>query len=140
MCYAAAIMFPTDFRSANCVVPISDFVTFLKNTQSYRRDLRRAEYGDERDPKQLAQFDAIAPMRRIKEITIPIYIVAGENDPRVPASEARQAFAALKDSGTPVWLSIAQNEGHVWGKKENIDYQFWTDILFLQNTLLGQQR
>ncbi|MGH6658037.1 MAG: prolyl oligopeptidase family serine peptidase, partial [Sphingomicrobium sp.] len=56
MCYATAIMFPTDFRSANCVVAISDFVTFLQNTQSYRRDLRRAEYGDERDPRQLAQF------------------------------------------------------------------------------------
>lgn len=140
MCYAAAIMFPDAFRSANCVVPISDFETFLNNTQSYRRDLRRAEYGDERDPRQLEQFKKIAPMRRIREIAIPIYIVAGENDPRVPASEARQAFDALKDRGTPVWLSIAQNEGHVWGKKENIDYQFWTDILFLQNTLLEQQR
>jgi dipeptidyl aminopeptidase/acylaminoacyl peptidase len=138
MCYATAIMFPTDFRSANCVVPISDFVTFLKNTQSYRRDLRRVEYGDERDPKQLAQFEKIAPMRRIREIKVPLYVVAGENDPRVPASEARQVYDALKDRGTPVWLSIAQNEGHVWGKKENIDYQFWTDILFWQETLLGR--
>ena len=136
MCYATAIMFPADFRSANCVVPISDFVTFLNNTQSYRRDLRRAEYGDERDPRQLAQFQKIAPMRRIKEIKVPLYVVAGENDPRVPASEARQVYDALKDRGTPVWLSIAQNEGHQWGKKENIDYQFWTDILFWQETLL----
>ena len=136
MCYAAAIMFPTDFRSANCVVPISDFVTFLNNTQSYRRDLRRAEYGDERDPKQLEQFKKIAPMRRIREIQVPLYVVAGENDPRVPASEARQVAEALKDRGTPVWLSIAQNEGHQWGKKENVDYQFWTDILFWQETLL----
>ena len=138
MCYATAIMFPKEFRSANCVVPISDFVTFLNNTQSYRRDLRRAEYGDERDPKQLAQFQKIAPMRRIREIQVPLYVVAGENDPRVPASEARQVGAALKDRGTPVWLSIAQNEGHQWGKKENIDYQFWTDILFWKETLLGR--
>jgi dipeptidyl aminopeptidase/acylaminoacyl peptidase len=138
MCYAVAIMFPTDFRSANCVVPISDFVTFLNNTQSYRRDLRRAEYGDERDPRQLDQFKRIAPMRRIKEIQVPLYVVAGENDPRVPASEARQVAAALKDRGTPVWLSIAQNEGHQWGKKENVDYQFWTDILFWRQTLLGR--
>ena len=138
MCYASAILFPTDFKSANCVVPISDFVTFLNNTQSYRRDLRRAEYGDERDPKQLAQFKKIAPMRRITEIKIPLFVVAGENDPRVPASEARQVFAALKGSGTPVWLSIAQNEGHQWGKKENVDYQFWTDLLFWKRTLLGE--
>lgn len=138
MCYATAIMFPTDFRSANCVVPISDFVTFLNNTQSYRRDLRRVEYGDERDPKQLEQFKKIAPMRRIKEIQVPLFVVAGENDPRVPASEARQVAEALKDRGTPVWLSIAQNEGHQWGKKENIDYQFWTDILFWKEALLGR--
>ena len=82
--------------------------------------------------------DVIAPMRRIKEITVPIYIVAGENDPRVPPSEARQAFDALQGRGQTVWLNIAQNEGHVWGKKENIDYQFWTDILFWQETLLGR--
>lgn len=132
MCYATAIMFPTDFRSANCVVPISDFVTFLKNTQSYRRDLRRVEYGDERDPKQLAQFQRIAPMRRITEIKVPLYVVAGENDPRVPASEARQVYDAL--GGKP-WMSIAQNEGHQWGKKENVDYQFWTDLLFWKDTL-----
>nr|WP_294850685.1 prolyl oligopeptidase family serine peptidase [uncultured Sphingomonas sp.] len=136
MCYATAIMFPSDFRSANCVVPISDFVTFLNNTQSYRRDLRRVEYGDERDPKQLVQFRKIAPMRRITEIKVPLYVVAGENDPRVPASEARQVFAALNGRGSPVWMSIAQNEGHQWGKKENVDYQFWTDILFWQDTLL----
>jgi dipeptidyl aminopeptidase/acylaminoacyl peptidase len=135
MCYASAIMFPDAFRSANCVVPISDFVTFLNNTQSYRRDLRRAEYGDERDPKQLTQFQKIAPMRRITEIKVPLYVVAGENDPRVPASEARQVFDALKGRGNPVWLNIAQNEGHQWGKKENIDYQFWTDLMFWQETL-----
>ncbi|RIX27047.1 S9 family peptidase [Sphingomonas edaphi] len=138
MCYASAIFYPADFKSANCVVAISDFVTFLKNTQSYRRDLRRVEYGDERDPKQLAQFKKIAPMARIGEIKMPLYIVAGENDPRVPASEARQVAAAVKQSGTPVWVSIAANEGHQWGKKENVDYQFWTDLLFWQQTLLGQ--
>lgn len=138
MCYATAIMFPTDFRSANCVVPISDFVTFLKNTQAYRRDLRRVEYGDERDPKQLAQFQKIAPMRRIREIRVPLFVVAGENDPRVPASEARQVYDALNSLTRPVWLSIAQNEGHQWGKKENVDYQFWTDLMFWKATLLGE--
>lgn len=139
MCYATAIHYPDTFKSANCVVAISDFVTFLKNTQSYRRDLRRAEYGDERDAKQLAQFQKIAPMRRITEINMPLYVVAGENDPRVPASETRQVAAAVKGSGTPVWLSIAQNEGHQWGKKENVDYQFWTDLMFWQKTLLGEK-
>ena len=139
MCYATAIHYPDTFKSANCVVAISDFVTFLKNTQSYRRDLRRAEYGDERDPKQLAQFKKIAPMTRITEIKMPLYVVSGENDPRVPASEARQVAAAVKNSGTPVWLSIAQNEGHQWGKKENVDYQFWTDLMFWQKTLLGEK-
>ena len=138
MCYATAIMYPSKFKSANCVVAISDFVTFLENTQSYRRDLRRVEYGDERDPKQLAQFKKIAPMRRITEIKIPLYVVAGENDPRVPASEARQVAAAVRKAGTPVWVSIAQNEGHQWGKKENVDYQFWTDLMFWEKTLLGK--
>ena len=65
MCYASAIRYGDRLRAANCVVAISNFVTFLENTQSYRRDLRRVEYGDERDPAQRAQLTAISPLTRV---------------------------------------------------------------------------
>ncbi len=138
MCYASAIRFGDRLRAANCVVAISNFVTFLENTQSYRRDLRRVEYGDERDPAQRAQLTAISPLTRVSELRIPLMVVTGANDPRVPQSEADQMVAAVRAAGRPAWHLIGQNEGHGFAKKENQDYNFWVNLMFWQQHLLGE--
>jgi dipeptidyl aminopeptidase/acylaminoacyl peptidase len=138
MCYASAIMYADRFKGALCNVAISNFVTFLENTQSYRRDLRRVEYGDERDPKQRAKLLEISPLRRIPEIKAPLFIVQGANDPRVPKSEADQIVKAVRDRGTDVWYLVGENEGHGFAKKENQDYQFWATLMFWQKTLLAE--
>lgn len=136
MCYASAIRYGADFKGANCVVAISNFVTFLENTQSYRRDLRRVEYGDERDPAQRAKLLEISPMTHVDKLTIPLMVVTGGNDPRVPASEADQIVKAVRAKGRTAWHLLGQNEGHGFAKKENADYNFWTSLMFWQNTLL----
>ena len=140
MCYAAAIRYGDRLRAANCVVAISNWVTFLENTQSYRRDLRRVEYGDERDPAQRAALLAISPMTRVSELRIPLMVVTGGNDPRVPASEADQMVRAVRAAGRPAWHLLGQNEGHGFAKKENQDYQFWVSLMFWQANLLGETR
>jgi len=137
MCYAAAIRYGDRLRGANCVVAISNWVTFLENTQSYRRDLRRVEYGDERDPAQRAKLLAISPMTRARELAIPLMVVTGGNDPRVPASEADQMVKAVRANGRTAWHLLAQDEGHGFSKKANQDYQFWTSLMFWQPNLLG---
>ncbi len=137
MCYASAIHYGQRLRGANCVVAISNFVTFLENTQSYRRDLRRVEYGDERDPAERARLLAISPMTRSRELAIPLMVVTGANDPRVPASEADQMVAAVRANGREAWHLIGENEGHGFAKKENADYQFWTSLMFWDRNLLG---
>src|ERR687890_2383370 len=129
-------MYADRFKGALCNVAISNFVSFLENTQSYRRDLRRVEYGDERDPKQRAKLLEIAPLRRIGEIRLPLFVVAGANDPRVPKSEADQVVKAVRGSGNDVWYLVADNEGHGFQKKENQDYQFWASVEFWKKTLL----
>jgi dipeptidyl aminopeptidase/acylaminoacyl peptidase len=138
MCYASAIHYPDAFRGALCNVAISNFVTFLENTQSYRRDLRRVEYGDERDPAQRAKLEEISPLRRMKEIKAPLFIVQGANDPRVPKSEADQIVKAMRADGRTVWYLVGENEGHGFAKKENQDYQFFTTLMFWDQTLLKQ--
>jgi dipeptidyl aminopeptidase/acylaminoacyl peptidase len=138
MCYASAIFFDDRLKGATCVVAISSFVTFLENTQGYRRDLRRVEYGDERDPKQRAKLDAISPLNRAKEIRVPIFVVTGANDPRVPASEADQIIAAIRSNGGTAWHLLGRDEGHGFGRKANQDYQFWASLLFWQETLLRE--
>jgi poly(3-hydroxybutyrate) depolymerase len=138
MCYAAAIRYGDRLRAANCVVAISNFVTFLENTQSYRRDLRRVEYGDERT--QRAELLRISPMTRVSELRMPLMVVTGGNDPRVPASEADQMIRAVRAAGRPAWHLLGQNEGHGFAKKENQDYQFWVSLMFWQANLLGETR
>ena len=138
MCYASSVMYAGRFKGALCNVAISNFVTFLENTQSYRRDLRRVEYGDERDPKQRAKLLDISPLRRISEIKSPLFVVQGANDPRVPKSEADQIVKAVRAQGNEVWYLVGENEGHGFAKKENQDYQFWDTLMFWQKTLLAQ--
>jgi dipeptidyl aminopeptidase/acylaminoacyl peptidase len=138
MCYASAIRYGDRLKGASCIVAISNFVTFLENTQGYRRDLRRVEYGDERDPTQRAKLLEISPMTRSKELRIPLFVQTGGNDPRVPASEADQMVAAVRGNGGMAWHMLAKNEGHGFAKKENADYQFWANLLFWDATLLKE--
>lgn len=120
------------------IVGVSNLVTFLEHTEAYRRDLRRVEYGDERDPKMRAYLESIAPMNHVTDIKKPMMVVAGVNDPRVPKSESDQIVKSLEESGTPVWYLAAKDEGHGFAKKKNADFQFYTTVLFMQNYLLGQ--
>ncbi len=138
MCYASAIRFGDRLRGANCVVAISNWVTFLENTQSYRRDLRRVEYGDERDPAQRAKLLAISPLTHVDALRIPLMVTTGGNDPRVPPSEAEQIVRAVRAKGGTAWHLLGQDEGHGFAKKANQDYQFWTSLIFWQRNLLGE--
>lgn len=120
------------------VVGISHFVTFLNNTESYRRDLRRVEYGDERDPAMKAHLEKISPLTNVARIKKPLFVIQGKNDPRVPYTEAEQIVAKVREGGTPVWYLRAENEGHGFQKKENQDFQFYATVLFMQQTVLKQ--
>ncbi len=118
------------------IVGISHFVTFLQNTESYRRDLRRVEYGDERDPAMREFLDKISPLSNAHKISKPLFVVQGKNDPRVPYTEAEQIVDKVRAKGGTVWYLRAENEGHGFARKENADYQFYASILFMQQTLL----
>jgi dipeptidyl aminopeptidase/acylaminoacyl peptidase len=121
------------------VVGISNFTTFLENTESYRRDLRRAEYGDERDPRIRAFFERIAPLNNAGRISKPLFVVQGGNDPRVPRSEAEQMVARVKRNGSPVWYLMATDEGHGFRKKGNVDFQFYATTQFVRKYLLREE-
>src|SRR6266704_3064338 len=121
------------------VVGISNLATFLKNTSGYRQDLRRVEYGDERDSTMRAWMERTAPINNVEKVTKPLFIVQGMNDPRVPRSEAEQMVAALKQRHVPVWYLMAKDEGHGFRKKGNVDFQFYATILFTERYLLGRE-
>lgn len=114
---------------------ISNFVSFLQNTEAYRRDLRRAEYGDERDPKMLKAFETISPMNNVGKITKPMLVMQGWNDPRVPKSESDQVVAKLREKGVETWYVQFKDEGHGFLKKANNDRRREVETQFLQKVL-----
>jgi len=64
MTFAIATLYADRIRAFLPIVGMSNLVTFLERTESYRRDLRRVEYGDERDPQTLPQARELAPELR----------------------------------------------------------------------------
>ena len=136
MTLATAFHYADRIKCSVDIVGISHFTTFLKNTEEYRRDLRRVEYGDERDPKMAAFFEKIAPLNNIDKIKKPLFIIQGTNDPRVPVTEATQMRDKLKAQGNVVWYLEAKDEGHGFRKKPNVDYQRLAVIRFMQEYLL----
>ncbi|MBA7600258.1 Tol-Pal system protein TolB [subsurface metagenome] len=120
------------------IVGISNFVTFLENTKEYRRDLRRAEYGDERVPEMREFLTKISPMTNVHKITKPMFIAQGLNDPRVPIGESEQMVSAIRKNGGTVWYLLAKDEGHGFRKKSNRDYCENAIVAFLEKYLLQQ--
>ena len=138
MVLASSVHFSDRLKAAVDIVGISNFVTFLENTQDYRRDLRRVEYGDERDPAMRAHLEKISPLNNVEKIKIPMLIVQGENDPRVPVTESEQVVTALRNQGQAVWYMNALNEGHGYRRKENRDVYQQATVMFLAEHLLGK--
>lgn len=136
MTLAVSVHYAARIRCAIDIVGISNFNTFLKNTEDYRRDLRRVEYGDERDPKMAAFLEGISPLNQAEKITKPLFIIQGGNDPRVPASEAVQMKERIKSTGGTVWFLMANDEGHGFRKKGNQDFQFYAMVQFMREFLL----
>jgi dipeptidyl aminopeptidase/acylaminoacyl peptidase len=133
---ASSVLYSDRLRAGVDVVGISNFVTFLENTEDYRRELRRHEYGDERDPEMRAVLERISPLNNADRIEIPLLVVQGRNDPRVPASESEQIVRALRNRGQPVWYIEALNEGHGYDRKENRNVYEQAAILFLQQYVI----
>jgi len=140
MSLAVATAYPDRIAGAIDIVGIANFVSFLERTESYRRDLRRAEYGDERDPEMRAFLTRISPVNNAAKIRKPLFVAQGRNDPRVPYTEAEQIVETVRKNGTPVWYLLADNEGHGFAKKENVDYYFYATIRFLQETIMAGTR
>jgi dipeptidyl aminopeptidase/acylaminoacyl peptidase len=136
MTLAAATLYNERIRCSMPITGPSNLVTFLKTTARWRRDLRRVEYGDERDPKMRSYLEKIAPLNNAQKITKPIFFIYGKNDPAVPLSEARQMIAAVRKNSVPAWYVVAKDEGHGFAKKRNDDFLIYAAVTFMKEYLL----
>ena len=132
MSLATLVSYSDRLRGGIDVVGISNFNTFLANTSAYRQELRRQEYGDERDPRMRAFFSRISPFNNSTSIRRPLLVVQGLNDPRVPATESEQMVARVRANGGEAWYLAAKDEGHGFRKKSNRDFYLETVATFLE--------
>lgn len=133
MVLASAVHFSNQLMGGIDVVGISNFVSFLENTEEYRTDLRRVEYGDERDPEMRAFLEEISPINHVDKIDIPLLIIQGKNDPRVPVSESIQMVEQLKSANKNVWYIEAENEGHGFNQPMNAIYSTLAGYTFVES-------
>jgi dipeptidyl aminopeptidase/acylaminoacyl peptidase len=133
MALASLVTYGERLKGGIDLVGISNFVTFLRNTSPYRQDLRRAEYGDERNETMRIFLDKISPLSNASRIKKPLLVAAGLNDPRVPASESDQLVWRVRSNGGEVWYLLAKDEGHGFRKKANVDEYLITAAQFLKN-------
>jgi dipeptidyl aminopeptidase/acylaminoacyl peptidase len=132
MALASMVAYGDRLRGGIDFAGISNFVNFLSNTAGYRRDLRRAEYGDERDTHMRAFLEHISPLDNAARIKKPLLVAAGKNDPKVPVSESDQLVYRVRSNGTEVWYLLAKDEGHGFARKANRDAYLETAASFLQ--------
>lgn len=125
MVLASLVHYGPRLRCGVDVVGLSNFVTFLENTADYRKDVRRAEYGDERIPEMRAFLEDISPLNNAERITSRLMVVQGANDPRVPVGESRQIVDRVRASGLDVSYVEAADEGHGFRKPWNA---LWTGL------------
>jgi dipeptidyl aminopeptidase/acylaminoacyl peptidase len=137
MTWAVAAYYNDRIRCALPIVGMSNLVTFLEHTEAYRRDLRRVEYGHERDPAMRAYLEKIAPTNHLYAMHKPIFAVVGKNDPRVPWTESRQILDKLNTQGTTTWFLMANDEGHGYVQRKNVDFLFDPEVMFIQKCLLN---
>ncbi len=138
MALAVAVHESARIAGSICRVGIANFVSFLENTESYRREARRIEYGDERDPAMREFLRQVSPLTHADKLRKPLFVVHGRNDPRVPYSEAEQMVKAVRAQGTAVWFLTAEDEGHSFTSAANRDYLFNASVEFVRRVIAGQ--
>ena len=139
MVLASLVHYDARLLGGVSIVGISSFVTFLENTEAYRRDLRRAEYGDERDPAMREFLERISPLNNAEQISSPLFVAQGFNDPRVPYTESEQIVQAVRGNGGEVWYLLAMDEGHGFAKKTNRDYFQAATVMFFRKLFAAPQ-
>jgi dipeptidyl aminopeptidase/acylaminoacyl peptidase len=132
---AASASYPDRVAGTIAEMGISNFVSYLEHTPRWRREQRRAEYGDERDPRMRAWLESISPLARVERLRRPVLVAEGLNDARIPAAQSEDLVKALRAHGTVVWHLAARDEGHGFVKKANADYLFLAIVEFVKAVL-----
>ncbi|HUG01596.1 MAG TPA: S9 family peptidase [Longimicrobiales bacterium] len=109
---AALARLPEVFRAGVAFVGVSNWVTALEGASPQLKASDRIEYGHIEDPGDRAFFHAISPIAHVDDVSAPIMVLHGANDPRDPVEESDQYVRALRELGGEVEYLRFPDEGH----------------------------
>jgi dipeptidyl aminopeptidase/acylaminoacyl peptidase len=108
---------PTLWRAGVDLYGVADLKQFMGTTNAVIRTILSKEFGEPDTEGDL--LDRYSPMRDVDKITAPLFVYAGQHDPRVPRSESDTIVKALRARGVPVEYMVAENEGHSVDRSES---------------------
>ncbi len=99
------------------IVPFVNWFTEIENEDPVLQQSDLATMGDPEKNKEL--FHDRSPIFFADQITAPLLLLAGGNDPRCPKEEAQQVVDAIKKRNGKVEYKAYENEGHGFARVEN---------------------
>lgn len=130
---AAMARLPGTFKAGIALVGVSNWISALEGASPQLKASDRYEYGDINDPDDRKFFTEISPVTYVDNITSPIMVIHGANDPRDPPTESDQFVQAIRENGGMVEYLRFPDEGHAIRKLSNqiIEFQRIADFLEL---------
>ncbi len=137
MTYRTAIEYNKKIRCAVEAFGMSDMLSYKNSVDTAYREYFSHEFGDEKVSSIHDYLERISPLKNANKITMPIFIIQGRNDPKIPYTESQQMVEAIKRNSGSVWYLLANDEGHGFSKQANRDYLFYATVEFIKRYLLN---
>lgn len=103
-------------------VGVSNLFTFVNSFPAYWKPFMAqfyAQWYDPENPEEKKIMETVSPALRANEITKPLFVVQGANDPRVNINESDQIVTTIRNKGKDVPYMVKYNEGHGFHHEEN---------------------
>ncbi len=113
---------PDRFACGVDIVGPSNLITLLDSIPPYWESFRRVlemRVGDPNTEEGRAILEAASPLNSVDNISKPLLIGQGANDPRVKQAESDQIVSAMEEKGIPVTYVLFPDEGHGFARPEN---------------------
>lgn len=122
MTMAALVHQPEEFAVGVNLFGVTNWLRTLKSIPPWWESFKDALYqemGDPYNPQDSARLYGISPLFHADQITKPVMVLQGAQDPRVLQVESDEIVEAAKANGVPVEYVLFEDEGHGFVKKEN---------------------
>ena len=138
MTLAALTYRPDAFKVGVDIFGVANWLRTLESIPAWWEAQRQALYAELGDPvADKERLMRISPLFHAGNITKPLIVLQGANDPRVLKVESDEIVAAVKANNVPVEYVVFDDEGHGFVKRENEKTGYEAVLKFLDTHLKG---